>query len=120
MDQHFDIVFVLSAILWVPSLTWKIKVLDNNNQTTTPDTLTFSNDGNASASSSINSDDVPIGTAVVVTLTIIVVIVLLIVIIIMKRKKVNFPVICQRSDSNSTGSRADDGMPMAGGNAKQD
>lgn len=120
MDQQFDFVFVLSAILWVPSLTWKIKVLDNNNQTTTPNT-TFTK-SNASKSSSVDSDDVTVGTAVGVTLATIVVTVLMItvIIVIMKRKEVNFPVICQRSGSNSSESGADDGVPMTGGNAKQD
>lgn len=117
MDQQFDFVFVLSAILWVPSLTWKIKVLDNNNQTTTPN-ATFTK-SNASKSSSADSDDV---TSVGVTLGTIAVSVLMIIVIIviMKRKKVNFPVICQRSGSNSSGSGAEDGVPMTGGNAKQD
>lgn len=41
---------------------WKIKVLDNNNQTTTPNT-TFTK-SNASKSSSVDSDDVTVGVGV--------------------------------------------------------
>lgn len=118
MHQQFDFVFVLSAILWVPSLMWKIKVLDNNNQTTTPNT-TFTK-SNASKSSSVDSDDVTVGVGVTLATIVVPVLMIIVIIVIMKRKKVNFPVICQRSGSNSSGSGADDGVPMTGGNAKQD
>lgn len=120
MHQQFDFVFVLSAILWVPSLMWKIKVLDNNNQTTTPNT-TFTK-SNASKSSSVDSDDVTVGVGVTLATIVVIgtVLMIIVIIVIMKRKKVNFQVICQRSGSNSTGSGADDGVPMTDGNAKQD
>lgn len=82
------------------SLAWEIKVLDHNNQTTTP-IRTFTEKNYS------NKDDVTISTAVGVTLGAIVVIVLIIVIIIMRWKQVS-PLTFIRNCNKSTSTGEED------------
>lgn len=103
MTIDFYYIISFSCFQLELSLAWEIKVLDHNNQTTTP-IRTFTEKNYS------NKDDVTISTAVGVTLGAIVVIVLIIVIIIMRWKQVS-PLTFIRNCNKST-STGEEGEPM--------
>lgn len=92
MNRLWTVVFLLTGLEL--SLAWEIKVLEHNNQTTTPNFT-------STEKSYLSKDDATIGTAVGVTLAAVVVIGIIIVIIIMKWKKVS-PLTFIRNCNEST------------------
>lgn len=111
MTIHFYYIISFSYFQLELSLAWEIKVLEHNNQTTTPNfTSTEKN--------YLSKDDATIGTAVGVTLAAVVVIGIIIVIIIMKWKKVS-PLTFIRNCNEST-STGEESEPMKDRKTNQD